>query len=81
MEKRTIIAVVLSILLLVLWQYLMPAKPPSPAGGAKPSGQAQNQAAPGQVPEKGPGHRVRKCRGRPSRPMHPYLPSSRSRQN
>lgn len=54
MEKRTIIAVVLSILLLVLWQYLMPAKPPSPAGGAKPSGQAQNQAAPGQVPEKGP---------------------------
>jgi len=53
MENRTVIAVVLTILLLILWQYFMPAKAPSPAGGLKPSGQVQNQAGPAEGPGKG----------------------------
>ena len=55
MENRTIIAVVLTISLLILWQYFMPAqKAHSPAGGQQPSGQAQNQAGPAQAPGTGP---------------------------
>ncbi|HUJ68192.1 MAG TPA: membrane protein insertase YidC [Syntrophorhabdales bacterium] len=54
MENRTVIAVVLTILLLILWQYFMPAKAPSPAGGLKPSSQGQNQAGPAEGTGKGP---------------------------
>jgi len=55
MEKRTIIAVVLIVFLLIAWQYLMPpAKTPPPGGGQKPSGQAQGPVGPAPGAEKGP---------------------------
>ncbi len=47
MEKRTIIAVVLTIALLVAWQFLMPTKVPQTTGPQKP---AQSQGQGGQAP-------------------------------
>ncbi len=46
MEKRTIIAVVLTILLLVVWQFIMPVKTPPPVSEPKTAGQPQNQGGP-----------------------------------